>query len=68
METLKIKVGGMTCGGCVASVRRVVQDLPGVASVDVSLERGEATVRYEASVASSMQITKAIETAGFDAE
>ena len=68
METVRIKVGGMTCGGCVASVRRVVQALPGVASVDVSLERGEATVHYEASVASSMQITKAIETAGFDAE
>jgi copper chaperone len=67
METLKIKVGGMTCGGCVASVRRVVQALPGIERVDLSLEQGEATVRYDASVASRTQITKAIETAGFDA-
>ena len=42
METTTIKVSGMTCQGCVRSVTRVLQAIPGVDAVDVSLERGEA--------------------------
>ena len=32
METVTLKVGGMTCGGCVASVTRVLKATPGVDS------------------------------------
>ena len=39
MET-EIGIGGMTCGGCVNSVKNVLQKIPGVTSVDVSLDRG----------------------------
>ena len=66
METVTMKVTGMTCGGCVSSVKRVVQAVAGVESVDVSLEKGEAVVRYDASTASRVQIARAIEAAGFD--
>ncbi|MET1085265.1 MAG: heavy metal-associated domain-containing protein [Burkholderiales bacterium] len=67
METVTMRVTGMTCGGCVNSVKRVVQAVAGVDSVDVSLEKGEAVVRYDASTASPAQIAQAIEAAGFDA-
>lgn len=67
METVTMKVTGMTCGGCVNSVKRVVQAVAGVDSVDVSLEKGEAVVRYDVSTASPAQIAQAIEAAGFDA-
>ena len=67
METVTMKVTGMTCGGCVNSVKRVVQAVAGVDSVDVSLEKGEAVVRYDASTASPAQFAEAIEAAGFDA-
>ena len=67
METVTMKVTGMTCSGCVNSVKRVVQAVAGVDSVDVSLEKGEAVVRYDASTASPAQIARAIEAAGFDA-
>jgi len=48
-------------------VQRVVQALPGVERVDVSLERGEAVVRFDAAATDRARITRAIATAGFDA-
>ena len=63
-----IKVKGMTCGGCVASVERVLRALDGVDKVDVSLERGEATVQYEPGRVDVSKLRAAIEDAGFDAE
>jgi len=35
METLTIKIGGMTCGGCVNSVRKAVGAMGGIGSVEV---------------------------------
>ena len=47
MQKATIRVEGMTCNGCVASVTRVLKALPGVGSVDVSLERHEAQVQFD---------------------
>ena len=44
METVTLKISGMTCGGCVNSVRKVIAALNGISAVDVSLERAQATV------------------------
>jgi copper chaperone len=67
METVTIKVGGMTCGGCVASVQRVVKALPGVESVDVSLANEEAVVTYDGAKTAPAAFTAAIAAAGFEA-
>ena len=66
METARIEVQGMTCGGCVASVTRVLRALPGVASVDVTLDPGRATVTYDAARTDVKAIERAIEDAGYD--
>lgn len=66
METTVIKIEGMTCGGCVASVTRVLQALPGVGRADVSLERKQATVEYDAALAATDQLRQAVEDAGFE--
>jgi copper chaperone len=44
METTELKVDGMTCGACVASVTRTLQQLPGVQSVEVDLRSGTARI------------------------
>ena len=63
MEQIVIKVGGMSCQGCVKNVGGVLQALPGVDAVAVSLEAGEARVDYDPA-----QVSRAaIEDAGFDA-
>jgi len=66
MENTVIKVGGMTCQGCVRSVTRVLEGVPGVAKVEVSLEKGEAALQYDPDKAGVPQFRQAVEEAGFD--
>lgn len=66
MESITLKVQGMTCGGCVASVERVLRGLDGVAKVGVSLERGEAAVEFDRARVSVEDLRGAIEDAGYD--
>lgn len=66
METVTLKVQGMTCQGCVASVTRVLKAVPGVRDVQVTLEPGTAKVSYDASQATVQALEAAIEDAGYD--
>lgn len=61
-----IGVGGMSCQGCVKNVTGVLQALPGVEQVDVSLEKAQATIVYDADRVGEAQFRAAIEDAGFD--
>ena len=47
METITMKVQGMSCGGCVASVTRVLKAVPGVTDVAVTLQPGAANVTFD---------------------
>ncbi len=67
METVILKVSGMSCGGCVKSVTGVLEALPGVKKAEVSLEKGEAVVSFEAGAVTREQMKQAIEDAGFEA-
>jgi copper chaperone len=67
METIVLKVKGMSCGGCVKSVTNVLEALPGVAKAAVSLANGEASVSFDAAEASREQMVMAIDDAGFEA-
>jgi copper chaperone len=67
METTILKVNGMTCGGCVRSVTNVLKALPGVEYAEVSLERSEAKVTFDAALTSQAILRKTIEDAGYEA-
>lgn len=67
METTTLKVGGMSCGGCVKSITGVLTALPGVSKAEVSLEQAQAVVEFDAAQVSRAQLAAAIEDAGFDA-
>ena len=67
MDTMVLKVTGMSCGSCVKSVTGVLEALPGVAKAEVSLERAEAVVTYEADKVGREQMVAAIDDAGFEA-
>ena len=67
METTVIKINGMTCMGCVNSVKKVLNAIDGVQTSDVSLEEARATVVYDAARAQPAQLKRAVEDAGFDA-
>jgi copper chaperone len=66
METISFKVHGMSCGGCVASVTRVLTSIPGVERARVVLEPGGAEVTFDPSIASVGALKLALEDAGYD--
>ena len=65
MNTLQLTVTGMTCGGCVNSVQNVLAALPGVQSVNVTLNPGQADVVYDASRITPAALMQAVIDAGF---
>ena len=68
MENTIIKVGGMSCQGCVKNITGVLTALPGVVSAEVSLEAAEARVAFDPQTVPRDALLAAIEDAGFDAE
>ena len=68
MENTVIKVGGMSCQGCVKNITGVLSALPGVNSAEVSLEAAEAKVAFDPQAVTRVALLAAIEDAGFDAE
>ncbi|MDE1941644.1 MAG: heavy-metal-associated domain-containing protein [Betaproteobacteria bacterium] len=68
MATTTLNVHGMTCGGCVSSVKRALANLPGVRQTDVSLEKNQASIDYDPAQVSSEQLMAAIRDAGYDVE
>ena len=66
MQTVKIDISGMTCGGCVSSVSRVLSALDGVVKADVSLDKKCAVVDYDAAKLNLEQIMRAVTEAGYD--
>ena len=66
METLKLAIKGMTCMGCVASVKRVLTPIAGVTQVDVVLETGDVDISYDANLAQPDQFREAIRNAGYE--
>ncbi|HET7061102.1 MAG TPA: heavy metal-associated domain-containing protein [Nitrosospira sp.] len=66
MQTEVIKVNGMTCQGCVNSVKNVLEKIPGVQNADVSLEQKQVKIQYDAGKTGAEQFKNAIEGAGFE--
>ncbi|MDD3353636.1 heavy metal-associated domain-containing protein [Zoogloea sp.] len=67
MEEVVIKVAGMSCQGCVKNLSGALSGTPGVGSVQVSLEEGEARVSYDPARVSANALRTVVEDCGFDA-
>jgi copper chaperone len=66
METAKLNIQGMTCGGCVASVSRVLKAVPGVTDVTVELQPGHARVTFDPARTAVPALAAAVQEAGYD--
>ena len=62
VDRLELDVQGMTCDGCVNSVKRALSRVPGVKSVDVDLKSGRAVITgaFESEV-----VLTAVQKAGY---
>jgi len=67
MATAQLKIGGMTCGGCVRSVTKKLSSVEGVKSADVNLEAAKATVEYDETRATPFALIAAVQQIGFQA-
>jgi copper chaperone len=67
METTELKIEGMTCGGCVKSVTRVLTGVAGVASAEVSLEEARARVTFDPGRTGLQALKDVVECAGYHA-
>jgi mercuric ion binding protein len=64
-ERVTLALRGMTCGHCVAAVRKSLSGLPGVEEVEVSLEPPRAKVSYDPAKTTLEAMTKATEEEGY---
>jgi len=66
MRTTILNINGMTCMGCVNSIKNVVNEIVGVTSTDVSLENKQVKIQYDPEKTDINQFKEAIEGAGFE--
>ena len=66
--TAQLKVTGMTCNGCVNSVKSTLLKINGISDADVDLEGGRAKVTYDPAQASVEAMITAIGQLGYTAE
>jgi copper chaperone len=64
MEHISIHIAGMSCGGCVNSVRNALARIPGVQVDQVKV--GTATVAYDPAMTDPERLRAAIVKAGFE--
>ncbi|MCK6512583.1 copper ion binding protein [Myxococcota bacterium] len=64
-QQITLDLSGLHCGGCVESITRALQSLPGVQKADVTLEPQRAIVVYTPKQVTPQQMLQAIEKAGY---
>lgn len=67
LATCKLKIGGMTCGGCAAGVTNALTAANGVKKAKVDFATLLATVEYDPKVCTVEQLVSAVEKKGFEA-
>lgn len=66
MQTVTLNIDGMTCGGCVKSVTRLLEGVEGVGKAEVSLENKNAVITFDESKTDADALIDAVEDGGYD--
>ncbi len=64
-QTLTLDVQNMTCATCPITVKKALQQVPGVSEVKIDYAHKTATVRIDPDKAGAAMLTKATANAGF---
>ncbi len=68
MKETNLKIEGMHCAGCSTRLEKVLNNLEGVETAKVSLEKKKATIKYDETKINIENIKETIEDAGFKGE
>ena len=66
-KTVTIKVDGMKCSKCSASVTKALKATAGVEDAQVSSDKGEAVIKYDDSKLNEAKLREVINSTGFKA-
>jgi len=66
-KTVTIKVEGMKCAKCSASVTKALKATEGVEAAEVSSEKGEAVIKYDDQKLDETKLREVINKTGFKA-
>ena len=66
-KTVTIKVEGMKCAKCSASVSKALKATDGVEEAQVSSEKGEAVIKYDDQKLNEAKLREVINSTGFKA-
>ena len=64
-DRVTLEIEGMTCGHCVAAVKKALAVVPGVETVEVTLSPPRAVVSRDPSRTTLEMLTKATEEEGY---
>ena len=67
MDTLTLKLRGMSCASCASNVEKAIQGVPGVEECNVNFGAEQATIRYNSKKTHIEAIQKAVTDAGYGA-
>ena len=66
-KTVTIKVAGMKCAKCSASVTKALKATEGVEDAQVSSDKGEAVIKYDDQKLNEAKLREVINSTGFKA-
>jgi P-type Cu+ transporter len=66
-QSLRLKIGDMTCASCVSRVEKALKQVPGVLSAEVNLATETAEVKLSGGAATLDQLIAAVDKAGYRA-
>jgi copper chaperone CopZ len=66
-KTVTIRVEGMKCAKCSASVTKALKATEGVEAAEVSSEKGEAVIKYDDQKLTEAKLREVINSTGFKA-
>ncbi len=67
METVALEIEGMTCGGCAASIEKMLYGVAGVETAAVTLDGARAEITFDPGQTSAAALTAVVTDAGYGA-
>ncbi|MBN3896326.1 MAG: copper-translocating P-type ATPase [Nostoc sp. NOS(2021)] len=68
MDTLTLKLRGMSCAACATNIEKAIRSVPGVIDCNVNFGAEQATIKYDRSLANLEKIQAAIASAGYSSD
>ncbi|MHC5613617.1 MAG: heavy metal translocating P-type ATPase [Nostoc sp.] len=68
MDTLTLKLRGMSCAACATNIEKAIRSVRGVIDCNVNFGVEQATVKYDRSLANLEKIQTAIASAGYSSD